>query len=584
MNSELAPFLSFVSAGLAAAILTPLAARIAKRIGAISAPRVDRWGTRQVPLLGGTAIVLALLVPLSWLVPLTSTVLVIVVGTLGALLLGLVDDVRGLRPTTKLVGQVAIASFLAFGGIRAEITGIAAVAFLITLLWIVGMMNAVNLVDNMDGLAAGIAAIAAVVLVFMAPIDPPWIQILAAGLAGSCVGFLVHNFAPARIYMGDAGSLPLGFLLGALGLLLSKTAATNVGLALLGPLVVLGLPIFDTALVTVVRRAEGRPVSQGGRDHVSHRLTARGMTERQAVLLLYAIAATLAGIGLLLTSLGFAFVPLAALAVVGLVLFGVFLTQDPRGTATTTVTPRGRLLESGHRLIRFGGEISLDVVLATIALFSAFLIRFDTLPLSAWISVFLQAAPIVISVQLLAFVLLGVYRTLWSYLGITDVVLIVRAALIGTFAAALFMFVVLGFVTQSRAVLLIDGVLLAVVVAGSRMFLVSLRHWFALRPQEGDRRVIIVGASESGELALRMLLRAAQSYDPRGFLDDDAGKHRRRIGGVPVLGSISELAEVARRERIDLVILAIDDDDRRAEVRLRFADLDIEMREFPRAI
>src|SRR5439155_2817737 len=115
-------------------------------------------------------------------------------------------------------------------------------------------------------------------------------------------------------------------------------------------------------------------------------------------------------------------------------LFGVFLTQDPRA-ATEAVTPRGRLLESGRRLIRFGGEISLDVVLATIALFSAFLIRFDTLPVSAWIGVFLQAAPIVVSVQLLAFVVLGVYRTLWSYLGITDILLIVRAALIGTLGA-----------------------------------------------------------------------------------------------------------------------------------------------------
>ena len=142
----------------------------------------------------------------------------------------------------------------------------------------------------------------------------------------------------------------------------------------------------------------------------------------------------------------------------------------------------------------------------------------------------------------------------------------------------------LGLVAQSRAVLLIDGVFLALPVSGSRMFLVSLRHWFALRPHVGDRRVIIVGASESGEIALRLLLGAAQSHHPAGFLDDDPGKHRRRIGGVPVLGSVSELAEVARREKIDLVILAIDDDERREQVRQRFAHLDIEVREFPRAI
>ncbi len=581
MGSYGAAIAAFALASVLGAALTPIAAAIAVRSGVVSEARSDRWGSRPTPLLGGAALLLALLVALAVLVDTNTTLIVILVGALGAFLLGLIDDVRGLRPTSKLAGQVALAGFLALGGIRAEWTPLPEIGFLVTLFWVVGMMNALNLVDNMDGLAAGIAAIAAGVLVLMAPVDPTWIRVLAAALAGSCVGFLIHNFAPARVYMGDAGSMMLGLILATLGLLL--TAATNVGLTILGPLLVLGLPIFDIALVTVVRRAEGRPLSQGGRDHISHRLAARGLSERQAVLLLYGIGAGLAVLGLLLTSLGLAFLPLAALSVISLILFGVFLAED-RSRDHAPATPRGRILEAGRRLVRFGGEIGIDVVFATMSLFSAFLIRFDTLPIGAWLNVFLQAAPIVIPIQLVSFVVLGVYRTLWSYMSVTDLVSIARAAALGTLAAGLAMIYGLGLVAQSRAVLFIDAVFLAVLVSGSRLFLVWLRHWFALRPHEGDRRVIIVGASESGEIALRLLLSAAQSYHPAGFLDDDPGKHRRRIGGVPVLGSIAELAEVARRERIDLVILAVDDPAQRQRLRETYAHLDIEMREFPRPI
>lgn len=573
--------ITFFAAAVLCAAGTPLAARVAMSTGVVAPVRADRWGQRRMPLLGGVAIVLAALLPVAFLSAANHRLAVVALGMLGALLLGVVDDVRGLRPSSKIVGQVVIASGLVLGGVRAEIVEFPPASYVLTLLWVVAMMNALNLVDNMDGLAAGIAAIAAGVLVLMSPVEPLWMRLLAAALAGSCVGFLVHNFPPARVYMGDGGSFALGYLLATLGLLLTNAEASNVGLAVLGPVLVLGLPIFDTTLVALVRRVEGRSVSQGGRDHTSHRLAALGLEERAAVLVLYGVAAGLALLGLFLQSLGFALLPIVGLVLLGLILFGVFLAQSPDAAIPKeTDAARSYLLGAGRTLIRFGGEIGLDVALATIALFSAFLIRFEGLPESAWIHLFIESAPIIIPVQLAAFLILGVYRTLWRFLAIPDLIVIARSTFVGTLAAGVLVFYLLQMTGQSRAVLLLDGILLTLFVAGSRTFLVWLRHWFAMRPRSGDRRVLIVGATERGETALRMLLRTTEtSYHPAGFLDDDPGKLRRRISGVPVLGRLSQLGEVINRQRADLVILALEDAAARERVRQECVRLGVEVRE-----
>jgi nucleoside-diphosphate-sugar epimerase/UDP-N-acetylmuramyl pentapeptide phosphotransferase/UDP-N-acetylglucosamine-1-phosphate transferase len=579
--------LAFGFATLTAAVMTPGFASIARQLGLVAPPRVDRWGARPTPLLGGAAILVATLLPVTIFAPLAPTLAVIGLAAIGAFILGLIDDVRGLRPSSKLVGQVAVASVLAFGGVRVEIIEWPPIALALTLLWTVGLMNAINLIDNMDGLAAGTAAIAAAVLVLMAPVEPLWVRPLAAAVAGGCIGFLMHNFAPARVYMGDAGSLTLGCFLAGMTLVLTNTVASNVGLAVVAPLLVLGLPLFDTALVTVTRRLEGRPVGRGGRDHTSHRLASLGLGERATVVLLYAVAAGFALLGYLAVELGFALLPITALALVGLVLFGVFLAEIPAGARVAQGRgdpARQQMLGMGRVLVRFGGEIALDVVLATAALFSAYLIRFEHLRPQDWMYLFVQAAPVVIPLQLAAFVLTGVYRTLWRFLSVTDAVTIVRAVAIGTTVAAAVLYVGLHASDQSRAVFLIDAVLFAAFVVASRSFLVWLRHWSRLRQRETGRRVLIVGADESGETALRLLLRSEQhAYRPVGFIDDDPGKLRRRIAGVPVLGSVRDLAAVAEREGAELVVLASDDMGSEA-VRATCLRHGIELREFTLAV
>jgi UDP-GlcNAc:undecaprenyl-phosphate GlcNAc-1-phosphate transferase len=578
--------IAFAAATTTAAALTPPIARVASRLDLVSPPRPDRWGSRPTPLLGGVAIIFAFAVPALILAPITPGLAVVLAGGLAAFVLGLVDDVRGLRPTSKLVGQVVIASGFALGGVRVELVDSPPVALLLTILWVVGMMNAVNLVDNMDGLAAGTCAIAAGVLVLMAPAGPAWVPILSASVAGACVGFLLHNFAPAKVYMGDAGSLTLGAIIAGLALVMTNTVASNVGLAILGPLLVLALPIFDTTLVTVTRRLEGRPVGQGGRDHTSHRLAALGLGERNAVVLLYGVASGFAILGYLSTQLGLALLPVTALAVVGLVLFGVFLSEipDPSMDRGAEDLPRKQILGAGRLLVRFGGEIVLDTVLAVVSLFASYMIRFEQLRPQDWMYLFIQAAPVVVPLQLASLVLLGVYRTLWRFLSVVDLFAIVRAVGVGTFVAAIVLFFPMRSLDQSRAVFLLDGVLFAFLIIASRAFLVSLRHWSMITRRQGSKRVLIVGANESGEVALRLLRRSVRhEYQPVGFVDDDPGKFRRRIGGVPVIGTTYDLQELARRERADLVVLALDADGGE-RVRALCEGSGLELREFTHSL
>lgn len=567
-------------------LMTPLASVAARHLGMVAAPRGDRWHRRPTPLLGGTAIAFGVFVSLAALGPIDPIASVILLFAAAAFALGLFDDMHKLSPASKLVGQVVIAAGLVAGGVRVEIVEFPPLSFILTVLWVVGLMNAVNLIDNMDGLAAGVAAIAAGVLALVALPSSPLAAALAAATAGAAVGFLIHNFPPARTFMGDAGSLLLGFLLAAIALLETASDVSGVGLAVLGPLLVLALPIFDTMLVTASRRLAGIPVSQGGRDHTSHRLAALGLTERGVVLLLYAVALALALVGLAAKIIFPVFLALGALAVVGLSLFGIFLydvdVYRKKGEpAAAETVPRGRLVRAVSPSLRFGAEVGLDVLLLTTAYYVAYLVRFEGLPESAWLDLFIPSLPLVVTIQLTAFVALGVYRTLWRYVGLSDAVVIIRAVALGTATSMLAILVAFRFSGYSRAVFVLDAILAVALVFGSRGFLVWLRHWFASRPRIDDRRVLIVGASDYGELALRLLRRTpGVSYRAVGFLDDDPGKWHRRIGGVPIVGPVGAFEDVVRRLNVDYVVLALDQDAERAPVRQRCEALGISFREF----
>jgi UDP-GlcNAc:undecaprenyl-phosphate GlcNAc-1-phosphate transferase len=269
----------------------------------VAAPRADRWHTRSTPLLGGSGFLAGLLVAsgialLVGAIPATRELGGILAGCTLLYAAGLVDDVFRLSPLAKILAQVAAAAVVLAAGIRVEIVSNGTLATAIGVIWIVGMTNAFNLLDNMDGLAATLAAIACAFFAIDAFTVHPshLIATLALGLFFACLGFLPYNIRlgrPAAVFMGDSGSQLLGFTVASLGLASSWTVAGSTVATLLLPLLVLAIPILDTTLVTVVRLIEGRPVTKGGRDHTSHRLVYRGLSDKRAVVLLCAVSAAL---------------------------------------------------------------------------------------------------------------------------------------------------------------------------------------------------------------------------------------------------------------------------------------------------
>jgi len=313
-----------IAAGLIAFAATPLTLVVARRIGLVAIPNARKTHSVPTPLLGGVAIwaafVVSLLIFGQGNVELTQLFAIILGGTLISIV-GFIDDRIGLGPLPKLAGQVVAALVLIVGGVKAHLFD-DSVWFLnvaITIIWIVGICNATNYMDNMDGLAAGVSAVAAGSFLVLAALNQQvLVASLAAALLGACAGFLVYNFQPAISFMGDTGSLLLGFMLAVLGIKLSFPHV-SIQATWMAPIVVLGLPLFDTTLVTLSRYRRGISILQGGADHSSHRLARLGLSNRRVVIALYTVGAALGMLTVFITQSD----PLVAnLIFIGLVLGG----------------------------------------------------------------------------------------------------------------------------------------------------------------------------------------------------------------------------------------------------------------------
>ncbi|MHB8620733.1 MAG: MraY family glycosyltransferase [Chloroflexota bacterium] len=267
--------------------------------GAIDEPSTRKIHRAPIPRLGGLAIWIALwgaallaakvVPPDSLLTPSSAlpAISAIFAGATVILIVGMADDRRGgMTPLTKLVGQFVACTLLVAFGIRLTVFGHQWIDLPLTYLWVMGLTNALNLLDNMDGLSAGASTIAAAFFFLLAVLNGQiLVALLAVALVGSCLGFLIYNYNPASIFMGDTGSLSLGFLLAVIGMKLDVHRAEPLSFAIAA--VVLSLPIFDTGLVVWRRLREGRRITQGGKDHTSHRLVQLGLGPKQAVWVLY---------------------------------------------------------------------------------------------------------------------------------------------------------------------------------------------------------------------------------------------------------------------------------------------------------
>jgi len=283
---------------------TPVVRRMALRLGIIDRPNARKIHVNPIPLLGGVAIYGAFIAALLLFGDRyrVSELISILVGASLVSFLGVWDDQRGLSPLFKLAGQFLAASILVISGVYVGTFPWDALNIALTLLWVVVVTNAMNLLDNMDGLSGGVGATAAIFFLLLASMNDQYlVGALSAGLVGACLGFLVYNFNPASIFMGDAGSLFLGFILAAVGIKLRFPEGIQI-VTWMVPVLILGLPLFDTGLVIVSRLRRGlNPLTNPGKDHVSHRLVALGYTRREAVLICYLICAGLGVIALFVT-------------------------------------------------------------------------------------------------------------------------------------------------------------------------------------------------------------------------------------------------------------------------------------------
>ncbi|MBI1737073.1 MAG: hypothetical protein HYR51_18030 [Candidatus Rokubacteria bacterium] len=518
--------------------------RIAIRLEYVAHPRADRWHRAPVATLGGVGIYAAFVATLLVVQPDAAAALPVVLMATVLFAMGFVDDLRPLTPYAKLVVQLLAAASVVASGTRLPWFDEASLNALVTIFWLVGITNAINLLDNIDGLAAGIAAIGSGFLVVNFFLSGQGeVAVIPAALAGAALGFLVFNFHPASIFMGDSGSMFLGFALAGTALLSEYGRSRNVSAVLFTPVLILMLPIFDTCLVAVTRRLSGRAITRGGRDHASHRLVALGVSERRAVLMLYGFALVCGTLAVAVRFVG-AEMALLVIPAFGLVVLflGLHLGTLAIYDQTDRVPPHSTILQAlsdvHHKRRIF--EVLLDVVLIALAYYASYLLRFDGRFPPEQFVIFVETVPLVIGVQLAAFLVTGMYRGLWRYVGLDDLVGIARSVGIGVACCAVpvfWLYGVGGMRGASRVVFVLDAILVFLFVGASRLSFRLLRSLIgrAVVAAPGRRPVLIYGAGDGGELLVRELMNNAHyGFAPVGFIDDDQRKVGKHLHGLPI--------------------------------------------------
>ena len=559
-------FLAFSSALILSLSLTPIIIKIAYKLGCVASPHQLRWHKNTTALLGGVGIYIAFLAPLFFFIKIDKTIAGLLWGTLIIFLLGLADDIFHIKPQLKLIGQILVSCIILAFGISFELIPIRWIVLPLTIFWLVGITNAFNLLDNMDGLSCGIAFITCVFLFAYSLLNGMFtVALLSVILAGASLGFLRYNFYPAKIFMGDCGSQFLGMAIALIAVVGTAGHISNLVVTLAIPVLILGVPIFDTTFVTLMRKFKGRPLSRGGKDHTSHRLVFLGLSERKTVLLLYLLSFLFGLIALLYARIDIIIVSiLAALAIIILFFFGVFLGEIKTYTDREMEHLRKNQSQKGKTILntlllhkRRIAEVIIDLVLICISYYAAYLLRFEGKVSQANFLLMIDSLPWLIVFRLACFYYFGLYQGIWRYISIKDLVAIFKAVSASSVLTILFLTLFFRFQEYSRVVFIIDWILILFLAAGTRILIRVLRESFiSLRP--GERKILIFGAGDAGEMVLREIrYNKSLNCQTVGFLDDNPKKVGRRIHGVPVLGTREKLAQLVRDMGVEEIIVAI---------------------------
>ena len=544
---------------LAALLRSPVARRL------VAQPSTDRWHEQATPLLGGIGIFAGLSTGLGLAIAVGAfeprkELLGVYGGVALLFVAGLVDDLRRLSPVAKLAAQLAAGGIVLATGTTVQLVHNPVLAGAIALVWLVGLTNAFNLLDNMDGLAATLAGIAFSFFAIDALAVHKSDAVLAFSLAGAvaCAGFLPFNLRPGRkalLFMGDSGSQLLGFALAGLGLSASwKVAGTTVATLIL-PILVLAVPILDTTLVTVVRLLEGRPIHQGGLDHSSHRLVRFGLSEGNAVALL-ALLAT----GLGATSLTYNVLDDQRLTLVGVLITFVLLVQFASFLADVERRPlpdeapgiMQTFAVHWRRLV----EVVVDFGLISVALVAAYALQFGWPGSVNQRHLATITLPILLVTRYLAFIPFGLYRSIWRYAGVRDLLAIASAITVSELVTLGYMSATQPLADFSRSFFIVDALICAVLIAASRVAERAVVMATETMRDRSGRRSLIIGAGRTGRSLMREL-RETAGERVVGFIDDNPQLRRRRVHGAPILGTTFELPRLLERAKPDIVLVTI---------------------------
>jgi UDP-GlcNAc:undecaprenyl-phosphate/decaprenyl-phosphate GlcNAc-1-phosphate transferase len=578
-------FISSISLSL---FLTPWVIDLAGRVGAIDKPNERKVHSQPTPRLGGVAIFLSVFMSLIAFFVLDPKFIVntwiasreglFLFGSLAlVLLLGIWDDIRSLRPAQKFLGQLLLSVLMYFAGFSVtKVSSIFGAGFLnvgmldfpITVLWIIGVTNAINLIDGLDGLAAGVALIASMTMLPMALMQGDiGSAILIFLLAGALLGFLRYNFNPAKIFLGDSGSLFLGFMLAVLSVKSSTKITT--GFALLLPILALGLPIMDTLLSMLRRILRPAPAPspdgkkeiskfgsmfQPDRSHIHHKLISKGFSHRNAVLVLYMVSCGLGLAAFAITMVNNFIGSIILMAVGVAVVIGIRRLQYKE----MAVLQNGTLLPLYDKPImnRESFQIFFDLGFILISYALAFFMVNSGSIADPMGREFFKRITIVAATQLAVFIFSGQYKRTYQFFGIGDAMTLVRTLILAVVVAGLALAVFLPPFRQVNLIILIlDNFFLASFVLGMRVSFRALQYLSRKDPVEG-RRVIIYGADVNGSMMLeRMLESNIRSWIPVGFVDDNPSMEGKYLNGYPVFGGHWKLEKLIREKQINEIVL-----------------------------
>jgi len=542
------------------------------KFGVSAKPTEDRWHRIETPTMGGVGIYVAVLISIliysifsgesdeiRWGILLGGSILFIS---------GVIDDIRPLSPQAKLLTQFLAASSIVFMGIttffftpRLENNLLAQFPnVLLTYIWLIGITNAINLLDNMDGLAGGVAVIASLILSYFYWSSGDFgLLPISIALAGSVAGFLILNFPPAKIFMGDSGSLFLGFTLAVLAIA-RQPQASNV-LAVLGvPTLLFLLPIVDTVLVTITRILRGQSPIQGGRDHTSHRLIAFGLSEKQAVIALYGVAIISGIVAVILESLNYDLsLVLIPILIISLALFTAYLARIKVVTSKRAAHEKLIMRIMIHLVFKQRIlEVFLDFFLIGVAYYLAFWTRFGLVIIDENLDLYFATLPIALVSAYLSFFISGVYKGSWHYFGLDNILGYIKAAIGSALVSSIAMMILYSRDLFFVGISILYAIFIVVGLIVTRSSFKMLDMVSDKKHQNGEETVLIIGTGELGEIALRWIyLNSSLGYNPIGFVEDDSHNEGRQIYGLKIIGGFDNLDKIINDFQVAGVILTL---------------------------